>query len=49
MSTTIPFRRPGLHRWRRGLPLDRKIAVLFATNAVINWALSMRGIVDSDR
>ena len=32
--------------WWRELPVERKIAVLFATNAVINWLVSVRGIVD---
>ncbi len=28
------------------MTIERKVSLLFATNAVINWAVSVRGIVD---
>ncbi len=32
--------------WWGSLTVERKIAVLFGVNAVINWVVSIRGIID---
>ena len=32
--------------WWRRLTLERRIAILFGTNAIINWIVSVRGIID---
>lgn len=43
MTSTAPAASRG--GWRE-LSLERKTSLLFAANAIINWTLSVRGIID---